>query len=109
MKALSLLIKPASGSCNMRCRYCFYADVTNSREIKNRGLMPRGTLETLVTEGMCMNTRLPLYASKVLWGQRDGPGSRSGKGPYQERSISGMTNYFRFGKYQVPHALRQTH
>ena len=26
MPPLSLLIKPASGSCNMRCRYCFYTD-----------------------------------------------------------------------------------
>lgn len=26
MPSASILIKPASGNCNMRCRYCFYAD-----------------------------------------------------------------------------------
>ena len=26
MPPIYLLIKPASGRCNMRCRYCFYTD-----------------------------------------------------------------------------------
>ena len=26
MPNLSLLIKPVSGACNLRCRYCFYLD-----------------------------------------------------------------------------------
>ena len=26
MQNLNFLIKPASSQCNMRCRYCFYAD-----------------------------------------------------------------------------------
>ena len=33
MPYINLLIKPASSLCNMRCRYCFYAD-----EAANRGL-----------------------------------------------------------------------
>ncbi|MDV0446258.1 Anaerobic sulfatase-maturating enzyme [Methanosarcinaceae archaeon Ag5] len=48
MQALSLLIKPASGNCNMRCEYCFYNDVSESREMKNRGRMTEETLELLV-------------------------------------------------------------
>ena len=32
MKQLSFLIKPASGRCNMRCRYCFYTDTERYRE-----------------------------------------------------------------------------
>ena len=48
MKALGLLIKPASGNCNMRCRYCFYADVTAARNVGNRGVMSLDTLETIV-------------------------------------------------------------
>lgn len=31
MPPLSLLIKPVSGSCNMRCEYCFYADEAQNR------------------------------------------------------------------------------
>ena len=37
MRPLSLLIKPASGLCNMRCRYCFYADVAEHRETASYG------------------------------------------------------------------------
>ena len=33
MPPISLLIKPASGSCNMRCRYCFYADEGANRAV----------------------------------------------------------------------------
>ena len=39
MKNLSLLIKPASGQCNMKCKYCFYYDVMEHRDIGNRGFM----------------------------------------------------------------------
>lgn len=42
------LIKPASGSCNMRCRYCFYSDVMNRRETPNYGMMSRETARELI-------------------------------------------------------------
>ncbi len=48
MPAISLLIKPASSSCNMRCEYCFYSDVASSREIANYGIMDYETLEVIV-------------------------------------------------------------
>lgn len=48
MPPLNLLIKPASGSCNMRCRYCFYADETEKRETALRGRMSSGTMHLLV-------------------------------------------------------------
>ena len=48
MDSLSLLIKPASAGCNLRCRYCFYADVASARDVPNRGMMSLATLETLV-------------------------------------------------------------
>ena len=28
----TILIKPASGLCNMRCSYCFYCDEMDKRE-----------------------------------------------------------------------------
>ena len=34
-----LLIKPASGACNIRCRYCFYADEMSCREEAVRPFM----------------------------------------------------------------------
>ncbi len=48
MKNLNLLIKPASSSCNLRCRYCFYYDVADNREVKNYGIMNDDTLENMV-------------------------------------------------------------
>lgn len=48
MPPISLLIKPASSSCNMRCEYCFYADVANRRETANYGMMSLADLEVIV-------------------------------------------------------------
>ena len=39
MKHNTFLVKPASSLCNLRCRYCFYDDVSNSRACKNMGLL----------------------------------------------------------------------
>ena len=52
MDALTLLIKPASSSCNLRCRYCFYADVSDSRRVKNLGMMTADTLEQIVRKAL---------------------------------------------------------
>lgn len=52
MPPISFLIKPASGSCNMRCRYCFYEDVADNRHIHSYGLMSRETLRTVVETAM---------------------------------------------------------
>ena len=42
------MIKPASSLCNMRCRYCFYHDVSNIREVKSFGIMTESTAESLI-------------------------------------------------------------
>lgn len=39
MKQLTIMIKPASSLCNLRCRYCFYADIANLRDVKSYGVM----------------------------------------------------------------------
>ncbi len=43
MKHISVMFKPASSLCNLRCRYCFYAEVSDSREIHSFGVMERKT------------------------------------------------------------------
>ncbi len=48
MKQLSFLIKPASGLCNMRCKYCFYEDETANRGQARTGVMTRETTELLI-------------------------------------------------------------
>ncbi|MHB8129095.1 MAG: anaerobic sulfatase maturase [Mobilitalea sp.] len=44
----TILIKPASGICNLNCQYCFYYDVMNHREVKSHGFMSLDTLEQIV-------------------------------------------------------------
>ena len=48
MSHINLLIKPASGNCNMRCKYCFYHDVIENRETASFGMMSLETLENIV-------------------------------------------------------------
>ena len=49
---LHLLIKPASGNCNLRCTYCFYADITEKRSIPSFGMMTGETLELVVRKAL---------------------------------------------------------
>lgn len=48
MQHLTILIKPASSLCNMRCDYCFYRDISSQREIRSYGIMSDKTLDTLM-------------------------------------------------------------
>ncbi len=54
----SLLIKPASGDCNLHCTYCFYHErVTDPyKETKKRRMSPE-TLEKLIKQGMRLDRR----------------------------------------------------
>lgn len=52
MNGLSLLIKPASCSCDMRCRYCFYADVADSRDVRNYGFMTDSVMEAVIRKAL---------------------------------------------------------
>ena len=48
MQPLSIMIKPVSGACNMRCRYCFYMDVMSRRKTGLHSAMTLDMLETIV-------------------------------------------------------------
>lgn len=48
MKHVSLMIKPASSLCNMRCQYCFYADISSLRDVPNHGVMHPETSEAIL-------------------------------------------------------------
>ncbi len=51
-RPFTALVKPASSACNMRCRYCFYADEARSRAVANYGMMSLDTLECLVKKAL---------------------------------------------------------
>lgn len=50
MKAMNIMIKPASSLCNMRCDYCFYNDVAANRDTACYGMMSEQTLEKIIQE-----------------------------------------------------------
>ena len=49
MKNLTVMIKPASSLCNLRCKYCFYADVSSAREIRSFGVMKDDVTEKVLS------------------------------------------------------------
>ena len=50
MPQINVMIKPASGLCNMRCQYCFYADEMSKRQQASCGIMSMETLECVIRE-----------------------------------------------------------
>lgn len=49
---LHILMKPASGLCNMRCKYCFYVDEMQNRSQESFGMMSEETLENVIKKAM---------------------------------------------------------
>lgn len=52
MPPISLLIKPVSGNCNMRCKYCFYIDETQNRSTASLGKMSSATMTALIDKAL---------------------------------------------------------
>lgn len=52
MRHVHLLIKPASGLCNLNCRYCFYHDIVEKREQASYGLMTEDTLAAVLEKAL---------------------------------------------------------
>ena len=48
MPPISVLIKPASSLCNLRCEYCFYHAIADSRSVPSYGIMEESVLEQIV-------------------------------------------------------------
>lgn len=52
MPALSIMIKPSSGLCNMKCQYCFYHDVVSHRVEGQLGFMDFDTAKNLIDKAI---------------------------------------------------------
>ena len=48
MPPISVLIKPASSKCNLKCEYCFYHDVANNRTVADYGFMSLEIVEEII-------------------------------------------------------------
>ena len=52
MKTLTVLIKPASSICNLRCDYCFYFDVSKNRSTESFGQMDISIAEEIIRKAL---------------------------------------------------------
>lgn len=59
---LNLLIKPASGLCNLRCKYCFYLDELSHRDVPSRGIMQKNTADILIEKAFEQEKQAVLFA-----------------------------------------------
>lgn len=72
MLSINVLIKPASGNCNMKCDYCFYCDEAKKRTTESYGMMNETTLKNMVrkfvlaAQGSC--TLAFQGGEPTLWG-----------------------------------------
>ncbi|WP_390410428.1 SPASM domain-containing protein [Lacticaseibacillus jixiensis] len=47
-KTVNILIKPASALCNLRCKYCFYANISSLREVRSYGKMQPAVVDAMI-------------------------------------------------------------
>ena len=52
MPPISVLMKPSSGMCNMKCDYCFYCDEAQKRIQESYGFMSEQTLKNVIRKTM---------------------------------------------------------
>ena len=57
MPPISVLMKPSSGMCNMKCDYCFYCDETQKRIQESYGFMSEQTLKNVIRKTIVQRER----------------------------------------------------
>ncbi|MDD3339225.1 MAG: anaerobic sulfatase maturase [Lachnospiraceae bacterium] len=62
MPDIAVLIKPASGLCNMSCDYCFYADEKQKRQKASYGFMTEETLRNVIRKTISQSRQGISYA-----------------------------------------------
>lgn len=92
MKRISFLIKPASSLCNMRCRYCFYADVADHRQVRSHGVMRPATARALIDRALALGED-----ADITFAFQGG-----------EPTLAGLDFFRAFTAYVEEHRMRQT-
>lgn len=77
MRAITVMIKPASSMCNLRCAYCFYVEDSAHRREPVKGIMTRETAQLVISRileysaggpvGFCFQGGEPLIAGKEFF------------------------------------------
>ncbi len=98
MPPISLLIKPASGNCNLRCKYCFYHSLAENRAVPSYGVMQPGTLEAVVRNAL-------EYADEVCtFAFQGGEPTLAGLDFFQQ--LIGFVHLYNTKKVKVNYALQ---
>jgi uncharacterized protein len=62
MNTLTILIKPASSSCNLACKYCFYHDVADHRLVKSYGIMKENVRTSIIEKAFASGAKRVSFA-----------------------------------------------
>ncbi len=57
MDSISILIKPASSKCNLKCKYCFYLDSSSYRYTADFGIMDFETVDNIIKQIVSLNPK----------------------------------------------------
>ena len=71
MPPISVLIKPSSGMCNMKCDYCFYCDEMKKRMRESYGFMTEQTLKNVMRIKVVNRLYVELRFTKKRWNIKD--------------------------------------
>lgn len=80
MEQYHYLIKPSSSLCNMKCKYCFYHDVSEHREVISNGIMEKETMNQLIERALS-----PINESTITFAFQGG-----------EPTVAGLDYFERF-------------
>ena len=67
MPPVHLMLKPASAGCNLRCKYCFYADEAACRAEGMRGMMTRETAALAAEKALAHAAHSSSSAMPFVW------------------------------------------
>lgn len=46
--SVSIMLKPSSSACNLKCKYCFYNSLADKRDVGFKGMMSEETARRVV-------------------------------------------------------------
>lgn len=98
MPPLNLLIKPASGSCNMGCDYCFYMDEMRHRATPSYGVMSIETLDAVLRKTLAYADR------QVVIGFQGGEPTLAGREYF--RQVVALQNKYRKPGQVIENAIQ---
>ncbi len=63
MPPISVMLKPSSSACNLRCKYCFYHSLSEKRISGNRGVMKENVLSDILKKTFSFANGNQVYIS----------------------------------------------